>query len=1132
MCGIFGCVGTSRTLPILINGLELLEYRGYDSAGVAFFENKKINIVKEVGKVKNLKDKLNLDILSTCGIAHTRWATHGKPTDINCHPHTSGKICLVHNGIIENFSELKKELNNNFYSDTDSELIAKLINNNYQKNIKKYLEKNNKKTISKNNKIKILLNSISQTAHIMRGSWACAVICEDILDNIFVFKKSSPLLVGKSNKFNLISSDISAINTIFNENKINKNINLFNLNDNEFAIINKNDVQFFDINLNTIIKQNIEIDSESLNTTKQNFDHFMLKEIYEIPASVEKTFNSILESKNEELINALINCSKVTIIGCGTAYHAGLAGKFYLSNILNKKVEVQLASEFRYSKQVFDNNEIVFGISQSGETADTIAGLKLAKENNLKTIVLTNVKNSSITDVADFKLYTEAGTEIGVAATKSFNSQVAAMLALATKVKTQIDNNDEFAKNLLNKFKCVSNLLSQEVSKDDEVNNYKKYFNKQKFFFIGRDIDSMLSYEGALKLKEIAYVHAEGYAAGELKHGTLSLLDENSLLIGIITQKKILEKTLNAVHEAKARGASVLLISQFDISSQAEDFIQLLGDDELISPILAVIPLQLFAYYMSLNKGYDPDKPRNLAKSVTVEWFLNIKWFFQDNNSMKSSNIQKLMQLIGANPDIIQKNIKCCDKNITLIFFKSMIDGNLFVSGILKPLTEYSTKLESQKSIVLSLDNIQKELLLTSDIEKLKDLIEMKNAVLRNKVLLFVDGDKNALAIDIESYPVRLPSEPPTSAVIKGPREGFVEDIKTNITLLKRRFASENFTYEEMKVGKYSQTRVAVVYIKGITNKSIIRSIKNRISKIDIDGIIDSYYILKLLEEKKHSIFRQVGSSEKPDIVSAKLLEGRVAVVVDNSPIVLTLPYMYVEDLQSSNDYYSSYQYSTFIRLIRMLGIFIAIIVPGFYLSLRFYHYNLMPFKFLVTIGNSTQNVPMTPFLEIIFILALFQLLYEVSLRLPRYLGLATSIVGALILGDTGVKAGLISPPGVLIIALSMICIYTVPDQSDQLNLVRGVFIVLGGGMGIFGIIAGFIFIIGYLNSFYNYGSPYLAPFSPFIKNDLQDAIYKATIVDMQKRPESLHNKNKVRLKKWNRKLQVVNLQLWLQCLF
>lgn len=483
---------------------------------------------------------------------------------------------------------------------------------------------------------------------------------------------------------------------------------------------------------------------------------------------------------------------------------------------------------------------------------------------------------------------------------------------------------------------------------------------------------------------------------------------------------------------------------------------------------------------------------------------------------MKNNSVKKLMGLLGENPDIIQKNIKCCEQNITLIFFKSMIDENLLISGILKPLIEFSTELEQMKNkkIVLTLDMLKKELLVSADIEEQKDLNSMKDALVRNKVLLFVDGEKNCLSIDIEKYPVRLPSEPPTSAVIKGPREGFVEDIKTNITLLRRRFASENFTYEELKVGKFSQTRVAVVYIKGITNKSIVRSIKNRIAKIKIDGIIDSYYILKFLEEKKHSIFRQVGSSEKPDIVSAKLLEGRVAVIVDNSPIVLTLPYMYIEDLQSSNDYYSSYQYATFIRLIRMFGIFISIIVPGFYLSLRFYHYNLVPFKFLVTIGNATQNVPLTPFLEIVFILSLFQLLYEVSLRLPRYLGLATSIVGALILGDTGVKAGLISPPGVLIVALSMICIHTVPDQADQLNLVRGVFIILGGGLGLFGIIAGFMLIIGYLNSFYNFGSPYLSPFSPFIKNDLQDAIYKSPITDMTYRPVSIHNKNKVRMKK------------------
>lgn len=619
MCGIFGCVGTSKTVPILINGLELLEYRGYDSAGVAFFEDKKIKIVKEVGKVKNLKDKINLEINSNCGIAHTRWATHGKPTETNCHPHKSGKISLVHNGIIENYSELKKEFNNKLISETDSELIAKIIDKNYQKNIKNYIKNNKKSFISKKIKTDLLLQAMAESALNMRGAWACAIICDDILDNIFVFKKSSPLMVGKSNKFNLISSDISAINTIFNKNKINNNINFYNLNDDEFAIINKKEINFFDKNLNTILKQNLNLNLENLNASKQNFEHYMLKEIYEIPASVERTFNSIINLENSELLDAIINCDKITIIGCGTAYHAGLIGKFYLTNILNKKVEVQLASEFRYNKQIFSKNEIVFGISQSGETADTIAGLKLAKENNLKTIVLTNVKNSSITEIADFKLYTEAGTEIGVAATKSFNSQVTAMLALVTKVQIYLDGTSVFAKNLLNKFKCIKNLIEEEIKKDDNINLYKTFFHKQKFFFIGRDVDSTLSLEGALKLKEIAYVHAEGYAAGELKHGTLSLLDENSLLIGIITQKKILEKTLNAVHEAKARGAKILLISQFDLTSQADSFIQLLGDDEFISPILAVIPMQIFAYYMSLNKGYDPDKPRNLAKSVTVE---------------------------------------------------------------------------------------------------------------------------------------------------------------------------------------------------------------------------------------------------------------------------------------------------------------------------------------------------------------------------------------------------------------------------------------------------------------------------------------------------------------------------------
>ena len=331
---------------------------------------------------------------------------------------------------------------------------------------------------------------------------------------------------------------------------------------------------------------------------------------------------------------------------------------------------------------------------------------------------------------------------------------------------------------------------------------------------------------------------------------------------------------------------------------------------------------------------------------------------------------------------------------------------------------------------------------------------------------------------------------------------------------MRRRLATDKFKIVDLKVGKYSQTRISIVYLDGIVKKHIVNSIKNKISKINIDGIIDSYYILSFLEQKKHSMFKQVGSSEKPDIVASKMLEGRVAVIVDNSPIVLTLPFIFLEDLQSSNDYYSSNHYAAFMRLIRMFGIFMSIIVPGFYLSLRFYHYNIMPYKSLITIGNSTQNLPLTPFLEIIFILALFQLLYEVSLRLPQYLGIATSIVGALILGDTGVKAGLISPPGVMIIALSMIAIYTVPEQADQLNLLRVVFIILGGGLGIFGMVAGVVFILAYLNSLENYGSPYFAPFSPSLKNDMKDALFKASIIDMKTRPEAITNKNKVRMKR------------------
>lgn len=485
-------------------------------------------------------------------------------------------------------------------------------------------------------------------------------------------------------------------------------------------------------------------------------------------------------------------------------------------------------------------------------------------------------------------------------------------------------------------------------------------------------------------------------------------------------------------------------------------------------------------------------------------------------NSLLSNKIQ---QLIKDNPDIVDRQIKCQGTTLHLLFLKSMINQDYFVNGILKPILDFNLDnkqqfLENTNNKLVDYELLQNQILLTSSIEKNENIRDISTEVFRNKVLIFLENEQSFLSVDIEEYPVRLPTEPPTSAVVKGPREGFVEDIKTNLTLLRRRFSTENFVYKEVKVGRYSNTRIAIAYIKDIASKSIVYSVKNKLEKIDIDGIIDSYYILKFLESKKHSIFKQVGTSEKPDVVSSKLLEGRVAIIVDNSPIVLTVPFLFLEDIQSSNDYYSSNYYSTFVRIIRIFGIFLAIIGPGLYLSLRFYHYISMPYKFLVTIANSTQTIPLPPFLEIAFILLLFQILYEVSLRLPRYLGLATSIVGALILGDTGVKAGLISPPGVLIIALSMIAIYTVPDQSDQLNLLRAAFIILGGAFGIFGLIAGTIFVFAYMNSINSFGTPYLAPYSPFVKSDLKDSIYKGDITSMKTRPKSIPNNNSVRIQK------------------
>lgn len=463
--------------------------------------------------------------------------------------------------------------------------------------------------------------------------------------------------------------------------------------------------------------------------------------------------------------------------------------------------------------------------------------------------------------------------------------------------------------------------------------------------------------------------------------------------------------------------------------------------------------------------------------------------------------------------DVVVREILCGKRNINLIFFKSMVDESFFINGILSPLMDFgSSKSSISTGEQFNLQDLKDEVLKAMQIEIIrKDQAEKELS--NNKVLLFLENERKILSIDITKYPVRVPSEPPTSAVLKGPREGFVEDIKTNIALLRRRFSNEKLVVWQTEVGKFSQTKVAVAFVDGIADKKIVSKIKKKLKEIDIDGIVDSYYLISFLQEKPSSMFKQVGSCEKPDIVSAKLLEGRIALVVDNSPIVLTIPFIFVEDLQNSNDYYSLSKYASYIRIIRILGLFFAVVIPGTYISIRLYHYSIVPVNFLFTIANATSSIPLTPFLEIVFILILFEVLYEVSLRLPRYLGLATSIVGALILGDTGVKAGLISPPGVMVIAISIIAVYTIPDQVDQINLLRAIFIVLGSALGIFGIIAGMVFVVAYLNSLESYGSAYLSPYSPRIEKDLKDGVVKKEITKMKTRPESIKNKNKVRLK-------------------
>ena len=612
MCGIVGYIGTKKASPILINGLIRLEYRGYDSAGISTIEKNCISVMKDQGRVKNLYNLKGIDDLEgTIGIAHTRWATHGKPSKENSHPHmdNSKTFSVVHNGIIENYNELRNFLIQNgytFYSETDTEIIPNLIHY--------YYKKENENNISK------FLKAVKNACLDLKGSFAIEIICKDYPDNMIVVRKDSPLVIGKGDEENYISSDIPAI--------LSFTRNFYLLNDFEFAVLSRNDINFYDNNLNPINKEIKNIEWNATSAEKDGFEDFMLKEIYEQPTAIRETIGARLNENTkcefEELNftqDYLKSINKIYIVACGTAMHAGLVAKHSLEKLCRIQTEVDIASEFRYRDPLLDEKTLCIFISQSGETADTIAALKLSKEKGAKTIAISNVIGSSITREADYSIYTHAGPEIAVASTKAYTSQVILLTILSIYFAETLNiNNSEIntlKKEILELPKKIEDTL--KVSKNIET-FAKKVYQEKDIFFLGRGIDETVAKEGSLKLKEISYIHSESYAAGELKHGPIALIEKGITVIGIMTDKNLVKKTISNIQEVVTRGAKTLIITNQNIDDKMfEKVIHIPYTNTLISPILSIIPLQLFSYYIAKEKGLDVDKPRNLAKSVTVE---------------------------------------------------------------------------------------------------------------------------------------------------------------------------------------------------------------------------------------------------------------------------------------------------------------------------------------------------------------------------------------------------------------------------------------------------------------------------------------------------------------------------------
>lgn len=588
MCGIASYAGDKNVIKTIMTGLKSLEYRGYDSSGIAYMKNGKINIIKKEGPIKNLDKILDYDDEANIGISHTRWATHGGATDINAHPHRQGKITLVHNGIIENYNELREGLIEKGYvfnTETDTEVAAGIIDDLY-------------------NEEGDMLKALNKATYVLKGSYAFNIINDDYPDTIFGIRKDSPLIVGTSNEGNILASDIPAIIHVTNKYII--------LNNYDIVVLTKDNIKYYDRDLNEIHKDIKIFNGDSEEISKNGYDHYMLKEINE-EGEVVKRILSLYTKDNK--VGDIFNIKKyksIDIVACGSAAFAGYIGKYYIEKYANIRTNVHYASEYRYQKNFFDKDTLVILISQSGETADTLAAMKLANEHDIDTLSIVNRRDSSIARESKYVIYTPAGIEIAVATTKAYLAQVIILILLAIK-------NSSMEEEGIRELKLLPNIITKYINDFNYKEIAKLVSDKKNIFYLGRGIDYYLALEGSLKLKEISYIHSEAFPAGELKHGSISLIDEDFGVIAIVLDKSISDKTISNLKEVSSRGAEVIAITNIDKDDFSTHKILLDNHSEFLTPLTAIIPMQLLAYNTALIKGYDIDKPRNLAKSVTVE---------------------------------------------------------------------------------------------------------------------------------------------------------------------------------------------------------------------------------------------------------------------------------------------------------------------------------------------------------------------------------------------------------------------------------------------------------------------------------------------------------------------------------